>query len=54
MATEILHYLKYKTKSKTDEVTMKVDISETYDRVDWVYLEEGDWDSIKKKLKVHI
>lgn len=39
IATEIVHYMCCKTRGKLGDVTLKIDISKAYDRVDWRYLE---------------
>lgn len=38
VAIELIHHMKYKTKGKVGEVALKIDMSKTYDRVDWIYL----------------
>lgn len=39
IATEIVHYMRCKTRGKLGDVTLKINISKAYDRVDWRYLE---------------
>jgi len=39
-AFEILHHMHCKTKGKTGEVALKLDISKAFDSVSWTYLEE--------------
>lgn len=39
MAFEIIHFLKRKTKGKSDGMASKVAISKAYDRIDWGFLE---------------
>lgn len=34
IATEIIHYMRCKTRGKTSDVALKIDISKVYDRVD--------------------
>lgn len=36
---ELIHSMRNKTKWKTGEVALKIDISKAYDWVDWSYLE---------------
>ncbi|GAU19619.1 hypothetical protein TSUD_383140, partial [Trifolium subterraneum] len=38
IATEVIHALKRKTKGRKGELTLKIDISKTYDKVDWGFL----------------
>jgi hypothetical protein len=40
-ATEIVHYMKSKTRGKQGDVALKLDISKAYDRIDWDYLREA-------------
>lgn len=35
---EIVYYMKRKSRGNRGEVTLKVDINEVYDRVDWSFL----------------
>lgn len=37
VALEIIYYLKCKTRGKKGEATLKIDISKSYDRVEWNY-----------------
>lgn len=39
VAFKILHHMKRKHNEKEGEVTLKLDISKAYDRVDWGYLQ---------------
>lgn len=36
LVTEVIHYLKCKTKGKMGEVALKIDISKAYDQVRWM------------------
>ncbi|GAU38215.1 hypothetical protein TSUD_226360 [Trifolium subterraneum] len=38
IATKVIHALKRKTKGRRGELTLKIDISKAYDKVDWVFL----------------
>ncbi|GAU28408.1 hypothetical protein TSUD_257360 [Trifolium subterraneum] len=38
IATEVIHALKRKTKGRRGELALKIDISKTYDKVDWGFL----------------
>jgi len=38
IASEIIHYLKCKTRGNKGEAALKIDINKAYDRVDWNYL----------------
>ncbi|GAU39328.1 hypothetical protein TSUD_60790 [Trifolium subterraneum] len=38
IATEVIHALKRKTKGRRGELTLKIDISKAYDKVDWGFL----------------
>ncbi|GAU37233.1 hypothetical protein TSUD_375350 [Trifolium subterraneum] len=38
ICTEVIHALKRKTKGRRGELTLKIDISKAYDKVDWVFL----------------
>ncbi|GAU33827.1 hypothetical protein TSUD_221650 [Trifolium subterraneum] len=38
IATEVIHALKRKTQGRRRELTLKIDISKTYDKVDWGFL----------------
>jgi len=38
IATELIHSMKMKTKAWRGELTLKIDISKAYDRVDWGFL----------------
>ncbi|GAU51576.1 hypothetical protein TSUD_414250 [Trifolium subterraneum] len=38
IAIEVIHALKRKTKGRRGELTLKIDISKAYDKVDWVFL----------------
>lgn len=38
IALEIIHHMRWKTKKKTWKVTLKIDISKSFDKVDWKYL----------------
>jgi hypothetical protein len=38
VAMETIHHMKCKVKGKVGEVALKIDISKTYDRVEWSYL----------------
>jgi len=38
MASEIIHYLKCKSRGNKGEATLKIDICKACDRVDWNYL----------------
>ena len=40
VAFEMLHYLKGKTQVKLGYMTLKLDMSKTYDRVEWEFLEK--------------
>ena len=40
VAFETLHYLKGKTQGKLGYMTLKLDMSKTYDRVEWEFLEK--------------
>ncbi|GAU27012.1 hypothetical protein TSUD_313740 [Trifolium subterraneum] len=40
IATEVIHALKRKTQGRRGELTLKIDISKTYDKVDWGFLRE--------------
>ncbi|CAL5186017.1 unnamed protein product [Lathyrus oleraceus] len=39
-AIEVVHYMKSKTKGKQRDIALKLDISKTYDRIDWDYLKD--------------
>jgi hypothetical protein len=38
IAMEVIHALKRKTKGMKGELTLKIDISKTYDKIDWGFL----------------
>lgn len=38
IAFELIHYMKRKNREAEGEVTLKLDVSKAYDRVDWLYL----------------
>ncbi|GAU37390.1 hypothetical protein TSUD_22640 [Trifolium subterraneum] len=38
IATEVIHALKRKTKGRSGELALKIDISKAYDKVDWGFL----------------
>ena len=40
VAFETLHYLKIKTQGKLGYMTLKLDISKAYDKVEWIFLEK--------------
>jgi len=40
VAIEVIHYMKTKTRGQDGWVTLKLDISKAYDRMDWEYLKE--------------
>ncbi|XP_074359411.1 uncharacterized protein LOC141698585 [Apium graveolens] len=39
IAFEVMHYMKWKTKGKDYWMALKLDMSKSYDRVEWCYLE---------------
>jgi len=39
VASEILHHMKCKSKGKKGEVALKIDISNTYERVNWSFVQ---------------
>lgn len=39
VAIEFIHHMKCKVEANIGEVALKIDISKTYDRVDWKYLQ---------------
>jgi len=47
VAIEIVHYMMTKSKGREGSVTLKLDISKSYDPIDWDYLKEvmKKWDS---------
>jgi len=46
VAIENAYYMKTKTKDREGSVTLKLDISKTYDPIDWDFLKEMEkWDS---------
>ena len=40
IAYEVMHYLKRKTQEKVGFTTLKIDISKTYDHLEWGYLKD--------------
>ena len=42
VAFETLHYLKRKIQGKTSYMSLKLDMSKAYDRVEWIFFIKND------------